>query len=143
MRKIFIGIVITLIGGAVAYGLYLTGFPSSQRQARFDERRISDLQQISQAVSSYHAQAGRLPEDLEAFGSLSFFAPSMRDPKTGEMYEYRVTGELAYELCAVFDTDSSLAPTPRSPRFLGIESWEHGIARQCFSREVLVKEQGN
>ena len=136
MRKIFIITVISLIALAVGYGLYLTGTPGFQRQVRFDERRISDLQQISRGVSSYHTQTGRLPETLEALKSLDFFAPSLSDPKTGETYEYRVIGEVTYELCAVFESDSSLTP---SPRFPGFESWEYTEGRQCFEREILVK----
>ena len=138
MRKIFIVTVISLIVAAVAYGLYLTGTPGFQRQVRFDERRIADLQQISRAVSSYHSQSGRLPETLEALEFLDFFVPSLSDPKTGESYEYRVASEVTYELCAVFEYDSSIAVKPRFP---GLESWEYKEGRQCFLREVLVKVQ--
>lgn len=142
MRRVFIGIVVVVILGAVAYGLYLTGSPASQRQVRFDERRVSDLQQISRAVRTYHEQIEVLPQSLGELERLDFLFSSTVDPETGEPYEYRTTGKSTYELCAVFTTDSSLSPSV-SPRFPGLESWEHGIGRQCFSKEVLVKAQRN
>ena len=136
MKKIFIGIIITLIVGAVGYGLYLTGSPGAQRQVRFDERRVSNLQEISRAISSYHTQTGTLPEALTALESLDFFLLSFSDPNTGEAYEYRVISEVTYELCAVFESDSSLTQKPRFPL---LDTWEYKAGRHCFSNEVLVK----
>jgi len=138
MRKIFIITVITLVVVVVAYGLYLTGSPEYQRQVRFDERRVEDLQQISRAISSYHDQAGRLPNSLEALEPLDLYVSSIMDPKTGELYEYIITGQLSYDICAVFESDSSFAQPQRFP---GLETWEYEAGRQCFSREVLVKAQ--
>lgn len=135
MKKIFIIVVIILVLSAVLYGLYLTGFPASQRQVKFDERRVSDLQEITRGVRAYYEETGRMPQTLEELEPLDVFISSVTDPGTSEEYEYSTTGAFSFELCAVFETEGE-----SDMRFPGLESWEHGIGRTCFERDVLVKE---
>ena len=59
--KIFLRFVVISIIAAVIYGLFLIGSPAKQRQIKFDQQRISDLQTISSAVNFYQDRKKRLP----------------------------------------------------------------------------------
>ena len=130
--KIFVSVVVLAVLAAVVYGFILVGSPGSQRVLRFDERRVSDLQNISSAIDSYWRLNEQLPENLEALQDQRYFVQSIQDPETEEPYEYRVLSQVTYELCAVFVAESSLLPKPSFSQ----KPWEHGIGRTCFEREV-------
>jgi len=130
--KIFVSVVVLAVLVAVVYGFILVGSPGSQRVLRFDEQRVSDLQNISFAIDAYWVRNEQLPENLEALQGQRFFVRSIQDPETEELYEYRVLSQVTYELCAVFAAESSPSPKPS----FSDQPWEHGIGRMCFVREV-------
>lgn len=139
--RVFAGAVVGVITLAVLYGLILVGTPAQQRLIQFDQRRVSDLQQISFAIDSYWERNKKLPETLEDLRDPRYYLQSIADPKTGEPYEYRVVSEAGYELCAVFEVDSAQIQE-EFPKPFSAELWDHGIGRTCFSLEVRepVKE---
>ena len=138
--SIFLGVVICGVLAAVIYGMMLVGSPGEQRALQFDQRRTSDLQQISSAVQVYWEQQKKLPQGFDDLKQQQFtYIESVQDPETQVPYEYRVLGEKAYELCAVFATDSSQVETrTKAPTPFSAEQWNHGIGRTCFVREVAV-----
>ncbi|MBI2003219.1 MAG: hypothetical protein HYS76_01405 [Candidatus Wildermuthbacteria bacterium] len=133
--------VIALVVASVVYGLMLVGTPQTQRGLAFDQRRVSDLQQISYGVNSYWETTGTLPQSIDALASMPYFMGPVRDPDTRLPYEYRVTGEKTYELCAEFAFESVFSQYPRG-KLISLapeEAWSHGAGRWCFAREVLGK----
>lgn len=129
----------------IGYGIILTGTPGQQRQLQFDQRRTSDLQQISSAVQVYWDQQKKLPQGFDDLKQQQFtYIESVQDPETRVPYEYLVLGEKTYELCAVFATDSSQIETKtRAPTPFSAEQWNHGIGRTCFAREIPVIIKSN
>ncbi len=118
---------------AVVAGLIVLGSPQEERSRLLDARRVADLQQIVAAIEDHHAREQGLPAALDGVVS-GRDLPWLRDPSTGERYEYRVVDERRYELCAAFDRDAEPAPVPRRhghPDFSG-----HAAGRHCF--EVIV-----
>ncbi len=151
---IFLGAVICGVLAAVVYGMTLVGSPGEQRALQFDQRRTSDLQQISSAVQVYWDQQKKLPQGFDDLRQQQFtYIESVQDPETGVPYEYRVlpafqgkvlTIPETYELCAVFATDSSqVAAKIQAPTPFSAEQWNHGIGRTCFAREAAVIIKGN
>ena len=51
--KVFLALAILVIVSSVTYGIYLVGTPAVQRTLKFDQRRVSDLSEISFAVDIY------------------------------------------------------------------------------------------
>ena len=136
--KVFVGAVILLVLLALLYAFSVMGSPGKQRALQFDQRRASDIQQISYAIDSYWEKEGKLPLSFEELKTQPYlYIQSVKDPKTQQLYEYRVLEGKKYELCAVFETDSSeyqqraKVPTPFSE-----EIWNHGIGRTCFEKEA-------
>ncbi len=135
--KIFAGAVTTSIIVSVLYGFFLVGTPASQRLITFDDRRVSDLQSITYAIDAYWQRNNALPESLEDLRGPSYYVNSIQDLKTGMPYEYRIISENAYELCAVFETESSAKEDLRAiPKPFSEQIWNHGIGRTCFTLEV-------
>ena len=134
--KIFTGAVVVSVALTVLYGLMLVGTPAQQRLLQFDERRISDLQQITFAIDSYWERSKELPEVLEDLRDARYYVQSITDPKTGEPYEYIILTEDTYQLCAIFETDTASSQYQEKPRAFSEELWNHGIGRACFTLEV-------
>jgi hypothetical protein len=122
----------------------LLGTPGQQRLIQFDERRISDLQQITFAIDSYWQQNKRLPESLENLhDGRYYYVESISDPKTGDVYEYLVIDAERYELCAVFETTATEQEKQRGvPKAFSEQIWDHDIGRGCFNLEVRKPVQG-
>jgi len=130
----------------VVGGFFVAGSPFRQRLVRFDDQKISNLQDIQWRVVNYWQQKNKLPvtpEDLR--DDISGYVPPL-DPQSGASYEYRATGNLSFELCAQFNltsNDSSAypktsvaRPAPIGVPGAGNESWSHDVGRQCFSRTI-------
>ena len=140
-RRIFLGIVTLAVVLAVGYGAVLVGFPAGQRLLKFDARRVSDLQNISQSIDTYWELNGELPVALEDLQGPRYYVRSIEDPATEEPYEYRVIDGNQYQLCAVFATDSS-QDEQRAPRAYSDKIWGHGTGRACFDLEAQAPRAG-
>lgn len=119
-----IGVATPLVMGAVALaGAVAMGSPDSIRKERLDGRRVSDLRQLSRMVDFFHTRRGGLPPSLDELSREPGVAALPTDPDTERLYEYRVTGPKAYQLCAVFE---------RTSEGDGQNFWWHGAGRYCF-----------
>lgn len=117
--------------------------PSVVREMRIDDRQISDLSNIQSHIDAYLYTNGVAPQSIEqAFSGVAIpEAPEGRDA-----YEYTITGEDTYELCAEFAHESVAGA--HSMEFYpfdlsiakGAVSWEHGAGRWCFDRKFPADE---
>jgi hypothetical protein len=135
-----------VVVGMLALGFFIAGSPSHQRDIRLDEERVNDLSTIQYEVINYWRLKDVLPENLSLLENdlTGFRLPA--DPETEAAYEYRVTGDLSFELCAVFkekteeDSDGMKYPAPvvydRGTPGSTTEVWSHEAGRHCFSRTI-------
>jgi hypothetical protein len=161
-----LGIIYSIVGillvlTAVIYSFSVIGSPQKQRLLRFDDRRVSDLQNIQYQIITYWQQKEKLPEDIKDLASpltgYSLPVPPMFDK--GEKYEYLVKykNALTFELCAEFSlpmpkgwregsyyggemmpmmdkgVTSTIYPSPIGG---ANESWDHQAGRTCFERTI-------
>ena len=134
-RRLAIVASVVVLATVVA-SLWVTGSPSAQREARIDERRVSDLALIRDAIRSYTQEHGALPADLAELKIQPGIRLPIADPVTGAPYEYVATGARTYQLCARFTTDTALQmPDDYQSRDV---QWAHGIGRQCFERTAAT-----
>jgi hypothetical protein len=134
-RALVVGATVVVLAAVVA-GLIAIGPPDVQRRRKLDERRVADLNSLSAQVKSYKDQHKQLPADLAALAG----QPGRRlpvDPETGSAYEYAMTDEGTYRLCANFALDSADIPQPHF--FPGGSDWPHGVGRTCFDRQVTKR----
>jgi hypothetical protein len=130
-RRLFLGAIVIAAVATAAASMWVAGSPAEARLRVLDERRVQHLQTIQQWVGRYWTARGRLPGSLGVLSRDPVGAMLPTDPETGAQYEYRVTGERAYELCATFGRQGP----PDSPSY-GPYGWPHGAGRQCFQRDV-------
>ncbi len=95
--KIFVVAVVLSVLLTVGYGIYVVGAPTTQRLVRLDQQRVSDLQNISFAISSYWDRNKELPPSLEALQEPQYFVQAIQDPETSQPYEYHILNEDTYE----------------------------------------------
>ena len=119
------------------------GSPFTQRQRKFDDMRINDLQTIQWQTVNYWQQKGELPKKLgDLTDSISGFTVPI-DPDTNNSYTYEISSTTAFKICANFDlTSGNIQPTV-IPEPYGMErlpqekdNWSHKEGMQCFDRKI-------
>lgn len=135
----FFALVVTLMVTLVTItGLILIGSPLTERERRFDERRVNNLSEISSAVDQYFSKTDHLPTSLNEFlkpeVARLYYIGSITDPQTSTPYEYSITGKSSYRLCATFNLannkTSSASNLQTSTRENNV--WEHPAGKKCF-----------
>jgi len=122
----FVVIVLIILGFSIA------GSPALQREMRLDSERVQDLENLQWQIELEAVEDGALLETLDSYQFEFIANEEVRDPVTGESYEYRVLDEDTYELCATFTHESN----PRFERGILNARWSHDSGRQCFERTV-------
>ncbi|MDQ3075845.1 MAG: DUF5671 domain-containing protein [bacterium] len=164
LNKVFAGVAVLFVAGAVVYSFSIMGSPAQQRLLRLDDRRINDLQSIQYQIINYWQQKEKLPEKLsDVSNPLSGYALPL-DPEfeKGINYEYIVKDKMSFDLCATFalpipkgwreysnggavrpmmpvtyekGMDTSVSYPYPGPSGMN-ESWSHDSGRTCFTRTI-------
>jgi hypothetical protein len=135
-------IIVAVVVWAVAWGFVVIGSPFEQRERRFDEKRVNDLQTIQSQLVNYWQRKGSLPVNLnELEDSISGFLVPV-DSQTSQAYEYSTEDKkLKFRLCATFNKaisgeESRVSLKPVLPRGEFSDNWRHDSGRQCFDRTI-------
>ena len=133
-------VVITIVAG-----FFIVGTPWQARLYRFDEQKVSDLQQIQYQIVSYWQGQGKLPMNINMLSDAISGYQVPTDPQSGKPYEYSIMGPITFQLCATFNEVSrpgqapiASAPTPY-PASSGkplADNWQHDLGRACFLRTI-------
>ncbi len=149
---IFSSGVFGLIVIAIIMGFFATGSPKMERMRTLDNQRSENLSSLSSCISNYASQYKRFPKDLLSLQEASSFAycsSSIKDPETGEFYEYAIKeepkngeGEGVYELCASFSLVSDDTLINSDYRYNTSKLWyKHNSGRTCFSQRVFFQKE--
>src|SRR3989338_1349188 len=134
------GILASIVGG-----FFIMGSPFTLRMKRFDERRVSDLQNIQSQIVNFYQKKGVLPNSLDELKDpiAGFNIPL--DPDTAVSYGYEKVSDIGFKVCADFslESDSQIdskymtRPMPVSSEIFPVnENWRHNSGRQCFDRKI-------
>ncbi|MFH1947532.1 MAG: DUF5671 domain-containing protein [Candidatus Magasanikbacteria bacterium] len=142
--KLLAIIVSVVVIASIIIGFFIVGTPRDQRDRRFDEKRVSNLQMLQSQIVDYWAKKDNLPTELNALEDniSGFMVPE--DPDTKELYEYKIIDPLAFELCATFakaNKDSKAGFRgeeyyPMSPYDTFQQNWSHEAGRTCWTRTI-------
>ena len=147
-RNVWRVISILIIIGSIIIGFVVIGSPRDQRERRYDNQRVSDLQTIQWQVVNYWQQKQVLPSKLDDLSDpiSGFVVPT--DPQTHEQYEYEPgkdkAGKSFFRLCANFSKESQEVTVPNQPMTFALdasgrkvnENWAHGAGNECFDRTI-------
>lgn len=126
-----------VVAATIAAALLVMGAPDTQRQVRLDERRVQELQRLSEAIDAHADRDGALPPDLSEITGRPGVTYATTDPVSGVPYRYQATGPEEYRLCAQFDTDT--ARTAARARPYGGDAWAHPAGEYCFDRKLAPR----
>jgi len=129
-----------LVLATIAAGFFIMGTPGEIRLQRFDDQKVSDLQNIQYQVINYWQAKQKLPENLgELADPLSGYTVPT-DPQSGQEYGYRITkAPYRFEICATFNADSKTGSTDASiAQHYGTDNttWRHTAGQNCFERTI-------
>lgn len=153
-HKIFSYISIALVLLSLIGGFFIIGSPMRQRDVRFDQRRVSDLQNIQYQVLNRWQIKGEIPKNLDELSdSISGYTAPV-DPLTGEKYSYSKINDTSFKLCSNFSlsskeanggdyltkngngvyyaVDSSMPYYPNEQNW----NWNHEKGNSCFERTI-------
>ena len=137
-RKILGWGTLVLVLSSIGVGFLIVGSPQLQRERRFDEIRIQDIDSLYWQIISYYQAKAILPQTLQDIETHSpgFVIP--KDPETQASYEYNVQNSATFELCAVFSAPSIAGTTNNSiyPARDPVYAWVHEAGRACLSQTV-------
>ena len=126
-----------LVVGSIILGFAILGSPRTQRLYKYDEQKVSDLQNINNSIITYYSMNNKLPATLAEATTQGYFYGSEFDPQTGSPYEYKKKDQVFYELCAEFNKPS------RKREELGVSvarfggsAWTHPEGYYCFIESV-------
>ncbi|MBI5003696.1 hypothetical protein HZC00_01230 [Candidatus Kaiserbacteria bacterium] len=140
-------LVITIVAG-----FFIVGTPWQARLYRYDDQKVSDLQNIQYQIVNYWQSKEMLPVTLaDLVDPISGFMVPV-DPQTGEAYRYQATGMYSFQICADFNAETQQysangisRPIPAKPMAVGsttggpdlnAEPWTHGAGEKCFERTI-------
>ena len=137
-------VLITLVAG-----FFIVGSPQQLRAQKQDAIRLQNLQDIQWQIVNYWQLKEGLPATLAELSDPISNNIIPRDPSSGEPYEYSATGELTFQLCAIFagEGDSSGVYGRPSMHMTKLEdptaagtpiedNWQHETGRTCFDRTI-------
>lgn len=144
--KILAAVLSVVVLASIILGFFIVGTPSDQRNRRFDDQRLSDLQLLQGQIVDYWIRKNSLPAELVKLeDNISGFAVPL-DPATKQSYEYKIISPLSFELCAMFAKPSQetagigrkemIYATPYSPYGGLQQNWNHEAGRTCWTRTI-------
>lgn len=139
VTRIFFWASLIAVLGVFVSGLLVVESPWEARAKRLDQQVLQDLSYLNSQIDRYYKEEEALPADLEQLTESSLYRVSdedMTDPETGERYEYEVTGEKEYRLCADFRTSGQ----DEDNYYLNRE-WPYEEGYNCFDLEVSPEEE--
>jgi len=141
-RKVWIFASFLIILGSVAWGFSVLGSPRTQQLLKYDEQKVSDLQNINGQVTNFYSSKGFLPKTMEDMSSGDYYGVSRVDPQTQKPYAYEKTTDLTYKLCAEFNkssddkTSQTYPYVDMMPYGSTSASWTHPAGRYCFTQTI-------
>ncbi len=135
-RIFFIGSLVLIVGIFVSAICFMDK-PSVVRAERHDTDVINDFSQIDTSVFQYYQINKKLPVDLNDLRNTNgvyLRDQNLKDSLTQAPYQYKVTGELSYQLCATF----KLATNKNNTNTMYLEpKWDHQAGEQCLNLVVI------
>ncbi|MFA5778346.1 MAG: DUF5671 domain-containing protein [Candidatus Paceibacterota bacterium] len=136
IRKIWIAVSATIIILCIIWGFSVLGSPRTQQLLKYDEQKVSDLQNIENAIQNFYSLKGVLPKDFTEIDENQNYYVNTIDSQTQKSYEYEKTSDTTYNLCADFNKEITKTDyLAKSGPYDG-NTWLHGAGRHCFAETI-------
>src|SRR3989344_561627 len=146
MADVGIGVAAVIV---IVAGFFIVGTPAQARLARFDEQKVSDLQNIQYQIINFYQAKQKLPGVITDLNNSLDFGSIPVDPQSGEPYVYKPGEGLSFELCADFNKESRTnrglyenqglyetrpmaVPAVVGGKGMLQDNWQHSAGSVCF-----------
>lgn len=131
-----VGLVLTI--GSLVTAFFINESPAEARARRHDVQVLSNFDQITTTIQNYYTEKNALPENFADLNDQTPYlnAAALQDPKTGQAYDYHITSETEYELCATFETNN-IEPS-NTYDYTYADRWPHEVGYQCLKQKVII-----
>jgi len=139
-RKLWFGISAVIVLASIVWGFSVLGSPRTQQLIKYDQQKISDLQNIKNSVENFYSAKGVLPVNFDELSSYDYYYATKVDPQTQRPYKYRPSGDTTYNLCAEFNKASDdknnqdYYNTYQYP--YNKTNWTHPAGEYCFTETI-------
>ena len=134
------GVTTILIAVALVASVTQIPNPNQVREVKIDNQMVRILQDVQRRIEDYYHTNESLPEDLPTLYG-EFTKPDT--PSERPDFEYAITGDNTYQLCATFEFDYTGALSQyagdrvlRAPGAPDNYNWDHKAGEWCFDREI-------
>ena len=134
-RKIWVAVSAIVIILCIVWGFSVLGSPRTQQLLKYDEQKVSDLQNIDNSVQNFYSLKGFLPKDFAELSTQNYYVNNI-DAQTGKTYEYWKTSDTTYDLCAEFNKELTGTDYSTKPMVYGGNTWVHGVGKICFPKTI-------
>jgi hypothetical protein len=124
-----------IILGSIIWGFSVLGSPRTQQLLKYDEQKVTDIENLYGQVENYYQIHATLPVSLSDVG----YYTVLTDPQSKQPYEYIKTNETQYQLCAEFNkasSDTNNLQEPSASLYGGQANWNHPAGHFCFTESV-------
>jgi len=136
-RRIWLLSASCLLLASVIWGFSVLGSPKTQRLLKYDDQKVSDLENISYQIENYYENKEVLPDLLSNLSKTNQYFVAPKDPQTNSEYEYKKTGKLSYQICANFNKASRGLENEKNIMIISRgTSWNHPAGRYCFEKTI-------
>jgi hypothetical protein len=146
-KRSWVVLSLLIILASIIWGFIVLGSPWTQQQIKYDQQKVSDLQNMNYLVQDFYQTQGSLPNSISDLGCVqsSNNPGTCMDKQTNKPYEYVLIGQSAkaYQLCATFNKDSQTTGVGMNPNYYYgpiNASWDHPAGHYCFSETIPVSQ---
>ncbi len=113
--------------------------PRETRNIRHDNNILGKFNRIDSAINDYYAANKKMPESLDVLIGGRFYLDEeiLTDSATKKKFDYKVTGEKTYELCAEFRSSNKGKEYDYRYGYYS-KRWRHDAGYQCLEQKVMA-----
>jgi len=126
---------IVIVLASIVAGFIYIDSPFKVREYREDNERINRLRNLSNEIDSFYWENDVFPQSLEIIEG-DVLAKHLKDPVTGERFQYQVLEPKVYQLCATFN-HSNREEEDQEFRYYYDSEWLHDAGEYCFEQKVI------
>lgn len=133
-RKIWGAVAVVVVLSSVIWGFSVLGSPRTQRLYKYDNQKISRLEELSYRVETYYGAKSALPNSMDELKSYDSYVDMIsKDLQTGKEFEYVKIDNVSYSVCADFNKESIDAGVKS---YYSEVNWKHAAGRDCLKKTV-------
>lgn len=139
-KKVWLIISLVLVLGSIIWGFAVLGSPRTQQLIKYDQQKVTDLQNINGQIQYYYQTKNILPTKLSDLANSNTYYTVPTDSQSQNSYEYTKTGNVSYEICATFNKESASQKGGYLAQPVyggsGPTYWNHPAGGYCFAQTI-------